>query len=37
MARYGGGGHRGAGSCLLEAATAEARIAEIVEAMKKAG
>jgi hypothetical protein len=34
MARYGGGGHRGAGSCLLEAATAEARIAEIVEAMK---
>jgi nanoRNase/pAp phosphatase (c-di-AMP/oligoRNAs hydrolase) len=37
MARYGGGGHRGAGSCLLETATAEARIAEIVEAMKKAG
>ena len=37
MARYGGGGHRGAGSCLLEASTAEARIAEIIEAMKKAG
>ena len=37
MARYGGGGHRGAGSCLLEAATAETQIAEIVEAMKKAG
>ncbi len=35
MARYGGGGHRGAGSCLLEAATAEARIAEILDAMKQ--
>ena len=35
MARYGGGGHRGAGSCLLEAATAEARITEILDAMKQ--
>jgi hypothetical protein len=37
MARYGGGGHRGAGSCLLEAATADARIAEIIDAMKASG
>jgi hypothetical protein len=37
MARYGGGGHRGAGSCLLEAGTAEAGIADIIAAMKAAG
>jgi nanoRNase/pAp phosphatase (c-di-AMP/oligoRNAs hydrolase) len=37
MARYGGGGHRGAGTCLLEAASAEAQIAEIIDTMKKDG
>jgi nanoRNase/pAp phosphatase (c-di-AMP/oligoRNAs hydrolase) len=37
MARYGGGGHRGAGTCLLEAGTAEAQIAEIIGTMKKDG
>ncbi len=37
MARYGGGGHRGAGTCLLPAANAEACIAEIVGLMKKDG
>lgn len=35
MARYGGGGHRGAGTCLLPAATAEAQIAEIIAALKE--
>jgi oligoribonuclease NrnB/cAMP/cGMP phosphodiesterase (DHH superfamily) len=34
MSRYGGGGHKGAGTCLLPAATAEAQIAEIVAALK---
>jgi len=37
LSRYGGGGHRGAGSCLLEPATADAQIAEIVAAMVKDG
>ena len=37
MARYGGGGHRGAGTCLLDAARAEAGIAEIIAAMKADG
>ena len=35
MARYGGGGHAAAGSCLLEPDTADARIAEIVAALKE--
>jgi hypothetical protein len=33
MARYGGGGHAGAGSCLLKPASAEAQLAEIVAAL----
>ena len=37
MARYHGGGHRGAGTCLLSARTAETQIAEIVAAMKADG
>ena len=37
MSRYGGGGHRGAGTCLLEAGKAEAQIAEIIATMKKDG
>jgi nanoRNase/pAp phosphatase (c-di-AMP/oligoRNAs hydrolase) len=37
MSRYGGGGHRGAGTCLLPAATAEAQIAEMIDTMKKDG
>ncbi|HZM51485.1 MAG TPA: exopolyphosphatase, partial [Vicinamibacteria bacterium] len=37
MSRFGGGGHKGAGTCLLEAAKAEAQIAEIIAAMKKDG
>jgi hypothetical protein len=37
LSRYGGGGHRGAGSCLLEPRTADAQIAEIVDAMVKDG
>ena len=35
MSLYGGGGHAGAGACLLPAATADARIAEIVTALKR--
>jgi hypothetical protein len=34
MSRYGGGGHKGAGTCLLPAATAEQNIAEIITALK---
>jgi len=37
MARYGGGGHRGAGTCLLAAAKAEAQIAEMLAQMKQDG
>ena len=37
MSRYGGGGHRGAGTCLLPAANADALIAEMVATMKKDG
>jgi hypothetical protein len=37
MSTYGGGGHKGAGTCLLPAATAEARIAEMVATMRKDG
>ena len=37
LARYGGGGHRGAGTCQLPLADADAKIAEIVAAIKKAG
>jgi hypothetical protein len=34
MSKYGGGGHKGAGTCLLPAAKAEAQIAEIIAALK---
>ncbi len=37
MAEYGGGGHKGAGTCQLKNAEADAKVAEIVERMKKAG
>jgi hypothetical protein len=37
MSRYGGGGHKGAGTCLLSAARAEEQIAELIVAMKKDG
>lgn len=37
MSRYGGGGHRGAGSCLLEPHRVDALIPEIVAAMVKDG
>ena len=37
MARYGGGGHRGAGTCQLPNAHAESKIREIVEQIKKDG
>jgi hypothetical protein len=37
LARYGGGGHRGAGTCQLPLADADAKIAEIVDQIKKAG
>ena len=37
MSRYGGGGHRAAGTCLLSAARAEQQIAELLDAMKRDG
>ena len=37
MSLYGGGGHAGAGACLLAPANADARIAEIVGALKRNG
>ena len=37
MSLYGGGGHAGAGACLLTPADADARIAEIVGALKRNG
>jgi hypothetical protein len=37
MDRYGGGGHRGAGTCQLPLAEAETKLAEIVEQIKKDG
>jgi hypothetical protein len=37
LARYGGGGHRGAGTCLLPAATAEAQIGDIIAELKRNG
>lgn len=35
--KYGGGGHRGAGACVLDPKDADSRIKEIVEALKKNG
>jgi hypothetical protein len=37
MSLYGGGGHVGAGACLLQPATADAQIAEIVGSLKRNG
>ena len=37
MSVYGGGGHAGAGACLLPAAGADARIAEIVSTLQRNG
>jgi hypothetical protein len=37
MSRYGGGGHRGAGTCLIPAARAEELLAEMVTTMRKDG
>jgi hypothetical protein len=37
VSRYGGGGHRGAGTCLVPAARADELIAEMVAVMKKEG
>jgi len=37
MAKYGGGGHRGAGTCQLEAAQADRQIREIIDSCKKDG
>jgi nanoRNase/pAp phosphatase (c-di-AMP/oligoRNAs hydrolase) len=37
MSQYGGGGHRGAGTCLVSAAKADQQIAEMIAVMKKDG
>jgi hypothetical protein len=37
MSRYGGGGHKGAGTCLLPADRADQQVAEMVAIMKKDG
>jgi oligoribonuclease NrnB/cAMP/cGMP phosphodiesterase (DHH superfamily) len=37
MDRYGGGGHRGAGTCQLTIADAETKLREIIETIKKDG
>jgi hypothetical protein len=37
LSLYGGGGHRGAGSCMLAADVADTRIAEIVAALRRIG
>jgi len=37
MSDYGGGGHAGAGTCLLPAAEADRKLAEIVERLKRNG
>jgi nanoRNase/pAp phosphatase (c-di-AMP/oligoRNAs hydrolase) len=37
MLRYGGGGHRGAGTCQLPIAEADGKIREMIEQMKKDG
>jgi nanoRNase/pAp phosphatase (c-di-AMP/oligoRNAs hydrolase) len=37
MDRYGGGGHRGAGTCQLPLAEAETKLREIVEQIKSDG
>jgi hypothetical protein len=37
LAHYGGGGHRGAGTCLLPAATADAQLEDIIGVLKTNG
>ncbi|HEY5908702.1 MAG TPA: exopolyphosphatase, partial [Vicinamibacteria bacterium] len=37
MSHYGGGGHKGAGHCLLPTAQAEEKVAEMIATMKKDG
>jgi len=37
LAEYGGGGHRGAGTCLLPAKTADTQIQEIIDTLKLNG
>jgi hypothetical protein len=37
MSLYGGGGHAGAGACLIDPATADTRIAEIVRSLERNG
>jgi oligoribonuclease NrnB/cAMP/cGMP phosphodiesterase (DHH superfamily) len=37
MSRYGGGGHRGAGTCQIATESADAKIAEIIEQIKQDG
>ena len=37
MSRYGGGGHKGAGTCLLPVGKADALIAEMIATMKRDG
>jgi hypothetical protein len=37
MSTYGGGGHKGAGTCLLPAKQADAKIAEMIATMRKDG
>jgi hypothetical protein len=37
MTRYGGGGHRGAGTCQLPLGEADAKLREIIEAIKREG
>jgi hypothetical protein len=37
MSRYGGGGHKGAGTCLLPVGKADALVAEIIATMKRDG
>ena len=37
MDKYGGGGHRGAGTCQLPLADADAKVAEIMETIKRDG
>jgi hypothetical protein len=37
MSRYGGGGHKGAGTCILPAIHADAHIADILEQIKQDG
>ena len=37
MSKYGGGGHKGAGTCQLEVANADEQLLEILDTMTKNG